>query len=253
MVATMFVDYNLLLGITASARRLGYTFKWNSPLLWGILIAGAYAYEAVHFQMGEAFIVGYRRGGIGLYGLLFPILIGAFLPFSLLACIRLARRFWIVLLVFALALLLQYASVGIAAAGFAILKPVSVIYQYILLNPDSTAARSREFAALLGKDGLIGMLQAWSMTLAAPALALVSLLEFFPWARRRPLLAAPLFSLLMVLISFAWFQFTPGLQDYPIRPIDLLLGCLLAMAGGLLAGALGLRLAQIVEPSPGDR
>ena len=57
MAATMVVDYSLLLGITASARRLGYTFTWKSPLLWGIVLTGAYAYEAIHFQMGEAFII----------------------------------------------------------------------------------------------------------------------------------------------------------------------------------------------------
>jgi hypothetical protein len=250
MVATMVVDYSLLLGITASSRRLGYSFAWNSPLVWGIVLAGAYAYEAVHFQMGEAFIIGYRHGGAGLYGLLFPILVGAFLPLSLLTCIRLAGRFWIVVPVFVLALLLQYLATGISALGFAILKPVSVIYQYVLLNPNSTAALARKFAALLGNNGLIGVHQAWTMTLAAPALVLVALLGLFPWARRRPLLAAPLFSIGMVLSSALWFEFKPVLQDYPLTGIQLVQACLLAGTGGLLTGSLGLRLARW---SLGDR
>ncbi len=253
MLATMVVDFSLLLGLADSARRLGYAFRWNSPLPWGIVLAGAYAYEAVHFQMGEAFIVGYRHNGAGLYGLLFPILIGAFLPLSMLACIRLARRFWVVLATFGLALLLQYLAIGISAAGFAVLQPVSVIDTYVLLFPDSTAAKAREFAALLGNDGLIGIHQAWTMTLAAPSLMLVALLEFLPWARRRPLLAAPLFSLSLVLVSALWFETTPPLRDYPLTGAYLILASLLALGGGLITGSFGLRLAGLVEPAPDGR
>jgi hypothetical protein len=247
MVATVVVDYSLLLGITASARRLGYTFTWKSPLLWGIVLTGAYAYESVHFQMGEAFIVGHRHGGEGLYGLLFPILIGAFLPLSLVACIRLARRAWVVLLTAGLALALQYLATGVAAVGFALLKPVSIIDQYVLLYPESTAAKAREFAALLGNNGLIGLHQAWTMTLALPALALVALFGNLTWVRRRPLLVAAAFSISMVPITYALFGLTPALRDYPITVVDVALAALLALAGGLLTGALGLWLTRGVE------
>jgi hypothetical protein len=195
--------------------------------------------------MGEAFIIGYRQDGAGLYGLLFPILVGAFLPLSLMACIRLTGRFWIVLLTFGLALILQYLATGISALGFAILKPVSVIEEYVLLNPESTAAKAREFAALLGNNGLIGIHQAWTMTLALPALLLLALVGRFSWVRRQPIVAAPLFSVSMVLASSIWFEFTPVLRDYPLTAFHLLLACLLAGAGGLLSGWLGLRLAQL--------
>ena len=249
MVATVVVDYSLLLGITASARRLGYTFTWKSPLLWGIVLTGAYAYESVHFQMGEAFIVGHRHGGAGLYGLLFPILIGAFLPLSLVATIRLARRAWVVLLTAGLALALQYVATGIAALGFAILKPVPFIDQYVLLNPQSTAAQARQFAALLGNNGLIGLHQAWTMTLAIPALVLIALLGNLAWARRRPLLLGAVFSIATVLLTYARFEMTPALRDYPITGVDVALAALLALAGGLLTGALGLRLTRGAEPA----
>ncbi len=247
MLATMVVDFSLLLGIATSARRQGYEFKWSSPLFWGLVLIGAYAFEAVNFQMGEAFIVGYRQGGVGLYGLLFPLLVGAFLPLSLLACIRLARRFWVVLLIFALAMLLQYLATGIAAAGFAILKPVSVIDEYVRLNPESTAAKAREFAGLLGFHGLIGFHQAWTMSLSAIPLVLVSLLELFPWARRRPLLAAPLYSVSMVLFSFLWFEQMPALRGYPISSLHLAEAALISALAGLLTGSLGLRLARLVD------
>jgi hypothetical protein len=247
MIATMVVDYSLMFGIARSAQRLGYAFTWKSPLLWGIVLTGAYAYEAVHFQMGEAFIVGHRAGGAGLYGLLFPILIGAFLPLSLVATIRLARRAWVVLLTAGLALGLQYVATGIAAAGFAILKPVSIIDQYVLLFPDSTAAKARDFAALLGNNGLIGLHQAWTMVLAFPALILVVLVGLVPWARRRPLVLAAVFSISMVLLTYMRFQMTPALQDYAVTGVDLLLATVLSLAGGLLSGMLGLRLTRGAE------
>ena len=243
MFATMIVDYSLMLGLAASTHRQGYEFKWNSPLLWSLVLTGAYAFESVNFQMGEAFIVAHRAGGAGLYGLLFPLLLGAFLPLPMMALIRLSQRTWIVLLVFALTLALQYVATGIAAVGFAILKPVSVIDEYVRLNPDSTAAMAREFAGLLGFNGLIGFHQAWTMSLSGPALALVALFGRFNWLKKFPLLAAPVFSTAMVLSSFVWFEQVPALQNYPLSAWHVLLATVISAAGGLLTGSLGLRLA----------
>ncbi len=250
MLSIMVVDFSLILGIAASARRQGYEFTWKSPLLWGLVLTGAYAFEAVNFQMGEAFIVGFRHSGAGLYGLFYPILLGAFLPLSMLTSIRLSRHFWIMLLIIVLALLLQYIATGIAAAGFAILKPVSVIDAYVRLNPNSTAAKAREFAGLLGFHGLIGFEQAWAMTLSAVPLAMVALLELFPWARRNPLLAAPVYSISMVLFSFIWFKQVPPLNSYTITGLHLIIAATISALGGLVTGSLGLRLARLVDPAP---
>jgi len=250
MLATVVVDFSLMLGITTSARRLGYGFTLRSPLTWGLLLTGAYAFESVNFQMGEAFIIGFRHGGAGLYGLLFPILVGAVLPLSMITLIRLAGRNWIVLPTVALTLLLQYMATGIAALGFAILKPVSVIDEYVLLNPDSTTAKAREFASLLGFNGLIGFHQAWTMMLMFMPLVVVSLLGLHPWTRRHTLVAAPVFSVGMVLFSFLWFERMPALQGYPISGLDLILASGISALGGLLTGSLGLRLARLV-PEPG--
>ena len=247
MTATVVVDFSLLLGITSSARRLGYGFRWDSPLFWGVLLVGAYAFESVNFQMGEAFIVGYRNRGLGLYGLLFPMMVGAVLPLSLMAIVRISRRFWMGLLILALTIGLQYLATGVSAAGFAILKPVSVIDEYVRQNPDSTAAVTRQFAGLLGFNGLIGFHQAWTMALAAPALALVALLQVIPWARRHLIVAAPVFSVAMVVLSYFWFQFVPALQQYPINALDVVVAAAISAAGGLIFGDLGQRLAKWIE------
>ena len=119
--------------------------------------------------MGEAFIVGYRHQGAGLYGLLFPLMFGAVLPFSLMACLRLSQRYWTGILILGVTVGLQLVATAISAAGFAILKPVSVIRGICARIPISTAAVSRAFARALGNNGLIGIHQAWTMLLAAPA------------------------------------------------------------------------------------
>lgn len=247
MFATVIVDFSLLLGITSSARRLGYHLTWKSPLTWGVVLIGAYAFESVNFQMGEAFIIGYRNDGVGLFGLLYPLLVGIFMPLSLLMLIQVTRRFWIGLPVLGLTLIFQYLATGIAALGFAILQPVSVIDEYVRLNPESTAAVSREFARLLGFNGLIGFHQAWTMSLAAAPLTLVALLHFSPWARRHPLVAAPVFSAGMVLFSFLWFEQIPALQNYPVTGWHVLQAVCLSALGGLVFGRLGLYLAERVQ------
>jgi len=246
MASTLFVDFSLLIGIATSARRLGMEFEWRSPLLWGVALIGAYTFESVNFQMSEGFIAGYRAGGVGLMGLLYPILVGALFPLPLLLSIKIARRFWVAALIVALAITLQYIGTGVAAAGFAIFKPVSVIEEFVRLNPESTAAKTREFAHLIGITGLIGFMQAWALELSALPLVLVSLLGLSSRARRYPLLAAPLYSVSLVVISFLWFSQIPGLRDYPITWAEVGLGAALSASAGLITGWLGQMLAKRV-------
>jgi hypothetical protein len=248
MATIMLVDLSLMVGITTAARRSGLEFTWRSPFLWGLALASAYSFEAVNFQMNEAFIVGYRAGGVGLMGILFPVMVGAFFPMALLMSIRLSRHFWIAALLFAIALALQFAGTGIAEAGFAILKPVSKVEEFVRLNPESTLAKARQFAMLIGFTGLIGFQQAWAMSLSALPLALISLLEVIPWARRRPLVAAPVFSASLVLVSYLWFQRIPLLRSYGVTWQVVALGAALSIVIGLVAGRLGLFLADRFGP-----
>jgi hypothetical protein len=57
----------------------------------------------------------------------------------------------------------------------------------------------------------------------------------------------------MVLTTYAGFEMTPALQDYPITAVHVALAALLALAGGLLTGALGLRLTRGFESSPAEQ
>jgi hypothetical protein len=249
MLCTMVVDYSLLLGLAASARRLGWRFEPRRPYFWAFILVGAYTFEAVNFQMAQAFIVSFHAQGAGLIGLLFPILVGSLFPMSLLLILGLSRRYWTAILVFLVTLPLEYVGIGLAAAGFAILRPVSVVEDFVRTNPDSTIALARQFARAIGFGGLIGFEQAWTMMLSGVPLALVSLLELWPWARRRLWVAAPVYGAGLVLTSYAWFQLIPTLKAYRIAGYDVALAVALAASFGLLFGAIGLWLARLGEES----
>ena len=247
MLFTMIVDYSLLIGLATSAKRLGWKFEWRNPFFWMIILAGAYTFEAVNFQTGEAFLVGFRAHGTGILGLLFPILVGSIFPMSLLLIIKLTHRFWSVSLVFLTTLGLQYLGVSIAAAGFEIIRPVSVVEEYVRLYPASTTAVARLFASQIGFHGLIGFEQAWTMFLSGVSFLFVSLLQLWPWARRIPLIAAPIYSASLVIVSFLWFQTIPALRAYPTTWADVALGTIIAITFGLIFGSIGLRLSTLAE------
>jgi hypothetical protein len=123
------------------------------------------------------------------------------------------------------------------------LQPVSVIDAYVKAYPESTAAKAREFARLLGFDGLIGFHQAWTMSLMLGPFVVVALLELLPWARRNRLVAAPVFSTLIVIYSYLLFQQKTPLNGYAIHAGDVALAAAISVVGGLVAGWLGNRLA----------
>ncbi len=246
-LAMTVVDFSLLLGLTASARRLGTKLNWRSAYFWGFVLVGAFMFESANYWTSQAFIYGYSQGGAGLLGLLFPILIGALYPLSLVLNVRLAKAYWIIVPIFALTLVLQYTGTGLAALGFAILKPVSVIDDYIRQNPQTTLALARKFVSENGMSGLIGLQQAWVMWQSGLPLGLVALLSLVPAARGRWLLAAPVYSVSLVLTCYVWFQRVPVMAKYDITWAHVAQAAFLATASGLVLGWLGSKLAGAIE------
>jgi hypothetical protein len=172
-------------------------------------------------------------------------------PMPMLLTIKIARRFRVVLLLFAVAMFLQWIGIGIAAAGFAILQPVSEIGEFVRLNPDSSIAKAAEFISQIGFSGWVGVQQAWSLALSVVPLGLVSLLDWSSWARRYPLVAAPVYSASLVIVSSVWIKQMPLMRDYPITLPDVLLGAVLSTGVGLVLGTIGLRLsASVPEEKP---
>lgn len=246
MASTMTVDYSLMVGIYTSARRLGSRLEWHSPLFWGLGLTGAYLFEAVNFQMSQAFLEAYRVNGTGVTGILFPVLVGALFPMPMLLTIKLARRFSVVALVFGMAMLLQLIGTGVAAAGFAILQPVSQIDEFARLYPGSGFVKAGEFISQIGFSGWVGIQQAWSLALSALPLVLVSLLDLSSRARRRPLVAAPIYSISLVLASLVWMTQMPLMRDYVVALPDVFLGVAVSVCIGLVAGRIGLHLGRVV-------
>ncbi len=241
------VDFSLLLGLATSAKRLGLKFTWRGAYFWGFVLLGAFMFESANYWNSQAFIYGFQHGGAGLLGLLFPLLIGAIYPLALVLNLRLAKVYWIVAPIFVLTLVLQYTGTGLAALGFAVVKPIVLIDEYIRQNPESTTALARQFTQENGMSGLIGLQQAWVMWLSGIPMLLVALLSFVPAARGRWLVAAPVYSVSVVLTCYIWFQRLPVMAKYDVTWVHVALATLLATAGGLVLGWLGSKLAGAIE------
>jgi hypothetical protein len=245
------VDFSLMLGLVASARRLGLKLNWRGAYFWGFVLLGAFMFEAANYWTSQAFIYGYRNGGAGLLGLLFPVLVGALYPLALVLNLRLAKAYWIVAPIFVLTLVLQYTGTGLAALGFAALKPVSIMDEYVRQFPESTASLARQFTSENGMSGLIGLQQAWVMWLSGIPLLLVALLSFWRAARGRWLIAAPVYSVSVVITCYVWFQRLPVMAKYDVTWLHVALATLLAASGGLVLGWLGSKLAGTLEARAG--
>jgi hypothetical protein len=241
------VDFSLMFGLFVSAKRQHLQLNWRGGYFWAFVLLGAFIFESANYWTSQAFIYGFQHGGAGLLGVLFPLLIGMLYPLGLIYTLRLAKAYWIVVPIFVLTLILQYTGTGLAALGFAIMKPVSIIDEYVRLNPTTTTALARQFATQNGMSGLIGLQQAWVMWLSAIPLLLVAVLSLVPGARGRWLVAAPVYSVSVVLTCWYWFQRVPVMAKYDVTWVHVAVATLLAAAGGLVLGWLGSKLAGAVE------
>ena len=241
------IDFSLMFGLYVSARRQGLQLNWRAGYFWVFVLLGAFMFESANYWTSQAFIYAFQHGGAGLLDLLFPLMVGILYPLGLVYTLRLAKAYWIIVPIFVLTLILQYTGTGLAALGFAILKPVSIIDDYIRQNPTTTIALARQFAADNGMSGLIGLQQAWVMWLSGIPLLLVALLSLVPAARGRWLAAAPVYSVSVVITCYFWFQRLPVMAKYSVTWVDVALAVLLATAGGLVLGWLGSKLAGKVE------
>lgn len=253
IMAGMFaLDASMMVGLIVSAERLHLPLNWRQPYYWAFLLAAAYTYDSIHFQTSEAFIYGYRFNGAGLLGILFPILTGIAFPLPLLLSIRLHRRLWGVLPVFAVTMALQYIGTAFSQAGFAILQPVSVIEEFVQQNPQSTITLVREFAQVNTLEGTIGIQQALVIWLSFPSLVAVALLHLLPWAQRNILLAAPVYSITLTIVAYLWSQSLPVMSTYGVTWLEVGQAMVIALAGGLLFGWLGIALGNLAFESPRD-
>jgi hypothetical protein len=247
MLAMNGIYFSLLMGLTATARRLGQPLSPRTPYFWVFILAGAFTLESANFQLSEALIVGHRQGGAGLWGLLFPLVTGVWYALALAFIVRLAGRFWIGLPILALTLGLQFVSTGLAALGFAVLQPVSVIEAFVRDNPDSVIALAREFTIRNGFSNLVGLQLAWLIGLSTAPLALVALLDRWPAARTRPWVAGPVYAAALVLACVVLFRGVPVMAAYDLHAGHVAAALTLALTGGWGMARVGVRLATAAD------
>lgn len=164
------------------ARRLG-----------AIVFSGAMLYGNLHLLVDPSNLVAYRHGGVLFYTL--PILSAAVLPLALVTTSRVSESRWAPIVVLLIVVATGMVGAQIARAGFAWLKPVSVMQDEIRKDPTSPIALAyaiaRKNGTPPGRTG--GVLHVFALL---PVMVLGAL-----DARRRPVMATLgyAFALFMVL------------------------------------------------------
>jgi hypothetical protein len=243
MIATGVVDGALLVGLVVAGRAIGVNLLRSKAPLFAVILAGALLFDNIKFIMSETVLIGYEAGGIGLIGLLYPMMMGSVAAFCLVLLVKLIGVFWILAPLFITALALQALGMTFAEVGFIILKPVSVIDEFVRQNPQSTIGLCRTFTEANGIPS-VGFQQIWATMLSAPAIGLLAFGDRLALLRQRPLLLAPCYALVLTVTCAVWFRFMPAMVNYVTTPLDIALAALIATLGALVCGACALRLAR---------
>lgn len=158
-----------------------------------ILTGGALLLGSLYWVVQPAHLTAYARGGIFFFTP--PILSALVLPVALVTTARLSDLRWAPAVTLLITIVVGVAGQQIASAGFAALRPVSVIEEEIRKDPTSPIALATEIArkqdAPPGRTG--GLTHAWSL-LAVAAMAGVD-------ARRRPLGATCAYAAVLFAVS----------------------------------------------------
>ncbi|MBI4637384.1 MAG: hypothetical protein HY727_13635 [Candidatus Rokubacteria bacterium] len=214
--------------------------------LAALVLGGSLLYGGLRVTLDPAWLVAYRRGGVAFHA--FAILAALVLPLALVTTARLAGRRSTPVLVTALAILIALAGQQVAAAGFAILEPVSVLGEEIRKDPTSPIAIGN---AIVEKNRAAP--DPWAMRLLLPLIPALLLGAADP--RRRPLGATAVYGVAL-FIAYGWYASTrPAYQ--PLIPtavetaVALTLTAGTALVGGFAGRALSDFLAARAPEPPG--
>jgi hypothetical protein len=220
--------------------------RWRRHIVCLIAAANFYGTLATALQPSGRFA--YLYGGLWFYT--YPILAALLLPLGLVTPGRLIGRRWAPLAILALMIVVGLIGATIARVGFETLKPVSVIQEEILKDPNSPIAVAH---AIGRKNGV---------TPGAPPGGFIGLLlSFVPVAllvaidpRRRAVAATLVYALAVFAMWSTRVGRTPAFQ--PMMPAwDTTTVALVITLGVALVGAVAARWAADVviratEPSP---
>jgi hypothetical protein len=209
-----------------------------------LVLFGGMLYGNLHLMVDPSNLVAYRHGGVLFYTL--AMLSALILPVALVTTTRLARLRWAPVLVLLVVIPTGMAGRVIANAGFALLKPVSVIEEVIASDPASPVALAHAIARKNGAaPGRIGGTLHMFALFPAAAMAAVD-------PRRRPLSATQSYAIALFGVLGWLLSHRPALSPMAPGPLEtaLALGLTLvaALIGGLVARALSDALTEHCGP-----
>jgi len=211
--------------------------RWRRDIACLIAAATFYGTLATALQPSGRFA--YVHGGLWFYT--YPILAALLLPLGLVTPSRLMSWRWAPLAIMTLMIVVGLTGATIARVGFETLKPVSVIQEEILKDPNSPIAVAHAIARKNGvtpgalPGGLIGLLLSF-----VPAALLVAIDP-----RRRAEAATLVYALGVFAMWLTRVGRTPAFQPM-MPPWETTMVALLITLGAALVGAVAARRAADV-------
>jgi len=210
--------------------------------LAALVVGTAWLYGGLHRTTDEAWLVAYRYGGVRFHS--YALLAAILLPLALVIGTRLSGRRAVPLL--GLVVVLGTGALGdqLARAGFALLRPLSVIDEVIAKDPTSPVALAHAIARQnRSEPGARGPGLAALALVPAAALALVD-------PRRRPIAASLAYAATVFVVQGAVLARSPAFRPLAPAPAETLLALALTLAAGVAAGMLARRLAEALVARP---
>ena len=214
--------------------------------LAALVVGGAWVYGSLHPTLEPAALVAYRYGGVAFHA--YAILAALLLPLALVTTARLSDYRWAPLWVVGVVILTNVAGDQVARAGFAWIRPVSVVTEEIAKDPTSPIALATEIARKNGTTP--GAARSATRPLGLVPPLIMSAVD----PRRRPIAATVGYAVTVFTLNGWSFAASPAFQ--PMVPsaaetgVALALTLAAALAGGLAADRLADRLRG---PRPAGR
>ena len=208
-----------------------------------LLLSGALLYGGTRVVLEPAWLTAYNHGGIAFHT--FAMLGALVLPIALVPAARLLGQRWAPIAVVAAALAISMSGEQIAQAGFALVRPVSVIGEEIVKDPTSAIAQ----AATIREKSRGSITPLWLRLLlplaAAGTLSLVDL-------RRRPGIAGAVYGIALLAL-YGWSTSrSPAFAALVPSAAETAMALVIAAVGGLVAGIAGRWLADSLEDRHGS-
>jgi hypothetical protein len=215
-------------------------YERHRPARWlALAVGGALLYGGVRVVLEPAWLVAWNHGGVLFHA--FALLGALLLPLALVPAARLLEGRWAAVTIVALALLISMAGEQIAQAGFAALKPVSVIGEAIARDPGSTIAQA---AAIRARSR--GAITPFWLRLLLPLAAAAALSALDP--RRRPALAGAAYGIALVGL-YGWStSHSPAFASLVPTAGETALALGIAALAGALGAVAGRHIAEAMAP-----